>query len=510
MNNIITYTLGIHSLDNNAQNMVKKEIYWLNTSNESDVKILLDQVVRLNQNLVVNIDERFNNHIGKLDNNVDIRKRNKLFNKVKFNFGLNAKDYVKQIKLNKNTLIILSIPDIDFKNIDNAILYKLLKNIKLASIKYNCAICFISNNANPAELKKILIDKFKVLSGFALLSNLPSGYQYDIVYWLNQHTLLSNKQINLHIQDNQLVLSVENEKSVNYKNDKNIFYINSKIIDNKNLHSDNWVLVNSNKALLEIASKSYSSTLVLSIDKVDEIDELAENIHHIRSTRGEYLKIVIVELKPCIRFSDERLLLACGANVMVHNGTSETHLFSLLESIQNQIYSNILPNNVKLLVDGMKPLRIKGFIPPQEFKDSITTLMSNTLLPEDGKGLLFVFKAVEGLHPKQTLSLCRIRRFGDIVTIDSENIYLFLSSCRLSDRESALRNIFQLPIDSIFKNKAVYSRDKDIQKHLLPLSSTKFEHYAVEIEVPELEGKAQLLVNDPKVYIPKPATLKFK
>lgn len=506
MNNTVTYALGINYLDGNAQNMKPKEIYWLNTK-KTDIKNFINQVMLFNNDckLNVNIDSKVHNYYqNKVDNAYEDNRIN-LFNRRKFSNTLNLKEYIKQLKMHKNSLVVFFIPN----EYLTASLGVFLKNIKLACIKYNCSVLFISDSNSTHQLKDLLVNKFKLLSGFSLLTHPPQGYILDICYWFSVNTILSNEQLALTLRDNKLMLDNKTENTINYRNDSNIYYIHEKVMANKILHSDNWISIKSNKEIINIAEHSYSATLVLSINEIGDIDELAEKIHHIRSIRGKHLKLVVAEVTPCIRSSDERLLLTCGANLVIRYGTTLTQFLSLLESIQNQTYSKALLNDIHPVIEGMKALRIKGFVSPDNFMDSINILLGNEFLPEDARGLLFIFTTVNGLPAKQALPLCKIRRHGDILTILDNNIYLFLSSCRLVDEQKALSNIFQLPIEHIFKNKQVFNRDKDIRKHVTAFRNSQLIQNVIENANTEIQDIPANLVSKKQPYTPKPVTLKF-
>lgn len=110
----------------------------------------------------------------------------------------------------------------------------------------------------------------------------------------------------------------------------------------------------------------------------------------------------------------------------------------------------------------MQPLQQKGFLKLDAFCDSVNQLIGNTLLPENGKGLLVALRPVPELRPEQALTLCKPRRFGDLVTILGDRLYLFLSSCHFNDLDRALKFIFTLPHDDLFSNRMVWFEDNQI------------------------------------------------
>ncbi|SUH34215.1 protease [Salmonella enterica subsp. enterica] len=69
-------------------------------------------------------------------------------------------------------------------------------------------------------------------------------------------------------------------------------------------------------------------------------------------------------------------------------------------------------------------------------------MMSNTLLPADGKGVLVALRPVPGIRVEQALTLCRPNRTGDIMTIGGNRLVLFLSFCRVNDLDTAFKPYF--------------------------------------------------------------------
>jgi len=110
----------------------------------------------------------------------------------------------------------------------------------------------------------------------------------------------------------------------------------------------------------------------------------------------------------------------------------------------------------------LQPLHEKGYLRLDAFCQSVSQLISNTLLPENDKGLLVALRPVPQLQPQQILTLCKPRRFGDLVTVLEDRVILFLSSCRYNDLDKALKYIFSLPHDELFANRMVWFEDNHI------------------------------------------------
>lgn len=202
--------------------------------------------------------------------------------------------------------------------------------------------------------------------------------------------------------------------------------------------------------------------MVFSLQNSDQIPTLAGQVHSLRRMRGSGIKIVVREMQTALRYSDERLLLACGVNSLVPFSAPLSHFLTALEGIQGQSYNRHVPADLSMLIKSMQPVQERGFLPLEVFCPSVTRLVNNTLLPENGKGLLVALRPVSELTAEQTLTLCKPRRYGDLVTLVENRLYLFLSSCRFNDLDTALKFIFRLPYDEIFANRLVWYEDVQI------------------------------------------------
>ena len=62
--------------------------------------------------------------------------------------------------------------------------------------------------------------------------------------------------------------------------------------------------------------------------------------------------------------------------------------------------------------------------------------------------------------------------FGHRVPHIGERLYLFLSSCRYNDLDTALKFIFRLPPDEIFTNRLVWFEDLQILSEVRQMAGT--------------------------------------
>lgn len=79
----------------------------------------------------------------------------------------------------------------------------------------------------------------------------------------------------------------------------------------------------------------------------NQIETLARQIHTLRRQRGSALKIVVRENNTSLRATDERLLLGCGANMVIPWNAPLSRCLTLIESVQGSsstaTYRKIFP-----------------------------------------------------------------------------------------------------------------------------------------------------------------------
>nr|UKE85486.1 hypothetical protein KXZ65_11310 [Pectobacterium sp. PL152] len=92
--------------------------------------------------------------------------------------------------------------------------------------------------------------------------------------------------------------------------------------------------------LVQTGMLTNSATLVFALNQTSQVDTLVKQVHSLRRQRGELLKIVVREMKPCLRASDERLLLACGASIIVSHSESLSRFYRGLKAYRGSALPN--------------------------------------------------------------------------------------------------------------------------------------------------------------------------
>jgi len=333
------------------------------------------------------------------------------------------------------------------------------------------ALLIISFGSVINTLRGQLQTLYRHVDGLAQLDWQQDSWDYRINWWANGGGMLADRELRLALNMDQFTLQEQEQSAPLTLNDETLWLAEKSVLEGAPPLSNQWTLYEDNTDLHNRAQQANAATVIFSLQHNDQIPTLAEQIHNLRRTRGSGLKIVVREMRPSLRYSDERLLLACGVNSIVPVNATMSRFLTMLEGIQGQSYNRHVPADLQALMKSMQPLQARGYLTLPEFCQSVTLLVNNTLLPENGKGLLVALRPVPELKPEQALTLCKPRRYGDLVTLVGDRLYLFLSSCRFSDLNTALKFIFQLPHDEIFSNRLVWHEDLQILSEVRQMTS---------------------------------------
>ncbi len=366
-----------------------------------------------------------------------------------------------------------------------------VKKIHRALADNSITLLIITFGSGLNNLRNQLQNFYRHVEGLAQLDWQQDSWNYRINWWMNGENMLADRALRFILNENRFALIDQTEQNTPLTlNDEQLYLADNIVLEGAPPLSKQWSLFEGNTHVYHRAQQAHAATVIFSLQHNDKIPQLAEQIHSLRRTRGNGLKIVVREMQTPLRYSDERLLLACGVSAIVSSNAPMSRFLILLESLQGQTYNRHVPADLSALMQSMQPLQERGYLPLTAFCHSVTLLVNNTLLPENGKGLLVALRPVPELKPEQALTLCKPRRYGDFVTLIDDRLYLFLSSCRFSDLNTALKFIFHLPHDEIFTNRLVWYEDLQILS-----------------EVRQMAGKVPGAWQDlPAPHIAKPAT----
>ncbi|CAI1067749.1 cellulose biosynthesis protein BcsE [Serratia ficaria] len=330
--------------------------------------------------------------------------------------------------------------------------------------RQGCTLLILSHGSGVNKLKGQLSAQHRILNGLSSLQWQQDSAQYLVNWWSTENGINANQLLTLYAGERGWQGDEDGKKPspTAIRSDEGHYLAERSILEGAPPLSANWQLLDSNAQLAQHGMLTLSATLIFALYQSDQIDALAHQIHGLRRSRGSGLKIAVREMSASLRYSDERLLLACGANLIVPHVAPLSRFLTMLEGIQGQRFARHVPADIDVLLAGLRPLQLKGYMRPHDFSQAVSSLMGNTLLPEDGKGVMVALRPAPGLRAEQAMTLCHLRRFGDVMTVVQGRLVLFLSTCRINDLDTALKFIFRLPVDEAFSNRVVWHQDVDI------------------------------------------------
>ncbi|MGP2762456.1 cellulose biosynthesis protein BcsE [Serratia marcescens] len=343
--------------------------------------------------------------------------------------------------------------------------------------RQGCTLLILSHGGGINKLKGQLSAQHRILNGLSSLQWQQDSAQYLVNWWSTENGINANQLLTLYAAEGGWQGEEENSQPspTALRSDEGLYLAERSILEGAPPLSANWQLLDSNDELAQHGMLRLSATLIFALYQSDQIDHLAHQIHTLRRSRGNGLKIAVREMSASLRYSDERLLLACGANLIVPHVAPLSRFLTMLEGIQGQRFSRHVPADIDALLAGLRPLQLKGYMRPEPFSQAVLSLMGNTLLPEDGKGVMVALRPATGLRAEQAMTLCHLRRFGDVMTVVQGRLVLFLSTCRINDLDTALRFIFRLPVDEAFSNRVVWHQDVDIISEIKRMAQGRWQ-----------------------------------
>lgn len=485
----LSFTLGIEQVQNELIEMQPPGCYWLTVNRPEDARRLARQVMGAQQALtLISAGEKPQSLLEPALSSGPARipfyslaeKRRAL---------LDLPEDLARI-LSAKPRLILFFNDFSYiEKLSPTELISWIKKINKTLAARNCCLLIMTSGSGVNNLRQTLLSSFRQLNGLAHLEYQQDSWNYRVSWWCHNQRLMADRALRLTAAMTGFAAIRDDEQNTPLTlNDEAVCIAERQVLEGAPPLSSHWQLFDSNEMVTSRAQQADSATVIFCLNHNDEIRALAQDVHSLRRARGAALKIVVREMQTSLRYSDERLLLACGVNAIVPFGAPMSRFLTTLESIQGQRYSRHVPADLEALLQSLQPLQQKGFLPLDDFCQAVTQLVSNTLLPENGKGLLVALRPVPELRPEQALTLCKPRRYGDLVTLRDDRLYLFLSSCRYNDLDTALKFIFRLPHDELFSNRLVWFEDLQILSEIRQMKALVLN--AWKDRPPELKAAA--------------------
>ncbi|WP_174510202.1 cellulose biosynthesis protein BcsE [Klebsiella oxytoca] len=464
------YTLGISSLWDEVCHMPVGGVWWLNVDRHEDAISILNQTLASQDKDCKVAAIVMGNTPGKIIS-VDPQRGPAKIAAFTMPDSTEALEELHRDLLCSldpdNYLFILLGSENAWQNIKKEQLCRWAEKSHRWTKYHHCSLLVLNSGQDVDKQLTPLLNEYRSLSGLASLRYQGDSFLFDIAFWGSEKGMSAQQQLTILHGDDGWHLAQDEETLVQPRSDEKVVLSNLRVLEGAPALSEYWALFDTNDGVFNAARKSQAATLLFSVTQNEQIEQLGRYIHTLRKQRGSALKIVVREQTPSLRTTDERLLLSSGANMVIPSNAPLSRCLTLIESVQKQKFTRHIPEEFDTLLTWSQPLNLRGFRKWGDFCSAVHNVMTNTMLPEDSKGVMVALRPAPGLRVEQALTLCRPNRMGDIMTIGNNRLVLFLSFCRVNDLDTALNHIFPLPTGDIFSNRMVWFEDKQITAEIL-------------------------------------------
>ena len=493
------YTLGISSLWDEVCHMPNGGVWWVNLDRYADAVSLLNQTLAAQakgcQAAVIVMGEKPHKIVTLEEHRGP--ESVALFSMPAHAQGLEEMHRDLLCSLDPaNHLFILLCAENAWTNIKTAQLYNWLDKSHRWTKYHHCSLLVLNSGHDTDQQRSSLLNQYRSLSGLASLRDQGDSFLFDIAYWGSEKGMSAQQQLVVLADREGWKLAQNEETTVQPRSDEKVMLSNLRVLEGAPALSEYWTIFDTNDAVFNAARSAQAATVLFSITQNEQIEPLARNIHTLRRQRGSALKIVVREQTLALRATDERLLLSSGANMVIPYATPLSRCLTLIESVQKQKFSRHIPEDFATLLARTLPLKLRGYQPWEDFCRAVYNTMTDTTLPEDGKGVLVALRPAPGLRVEQALTMCKPSRMGDIMTIGNNRLVLFLSFCRINDLDAALNHIFPLSTGDIFSNRKVWFEDKQITGEILLMRETVPEKWNTPLPVTAIKHDTVNAVHD--------------
>jgi cellulose biosynthesis protein BcsE len=347
------------------------------------------------------------------------------------------------------SVLVLLLPSASLDSVKPAYLQRWCNDTRDWLRKGGATLLVVGHGPAP-HLHDALLALNEHVSGLAQLYRRDSGIFYQLNFWHSALGVCGSQAFELEVAAKGLAFSASErlQPIAPRTDDQRIYLTQRAALEGAAPLSDQWRVFERRDDLLQQAAQARAATVVLAIDSNRDVESLGHQLHALRERCGVFVKIVVREIEPCLRYRDERLLLACGANLIVPFKTQLAHFLSLVDSIQGQAWRYRQAPNIDALLDRLRPPPQRGLLSPSDF----IILLEQVYGGASGElaHQLLKLRPHGDLPLRQYMKQITLRRFGDVACVLDGNFYLFLFACRGDGLEPALGNICRLPWRDIF------------------------------------------------------------
>ncbi|MEI6415987.1 MAG: BcsE family c-di-GMP-binding protein [Pseudomonadota bacterium] len=183
-----------------------------------------------------------------------------------------------------------------------------------------CTLLVLSHGDDSAMLSARLLPLNHLLSGLAHLLRKQGRVHYLRQYWRNSLSVTGARELILEPGDNGFSLLETAPLALRGGNDEDLILAQVAVLEGAPRLSSHWEVFDNLDDLFLRALQAQSATVIFAMTGNAQVADLARRIHSLRTQRGATIKLVVREMKPCLRHNDEQVLL-----LWYHFGDSRRH-----------------------------------------------------------------------------------------------------------------------------------------------------------------------------------------
>lgn len=350
------------------------------------------------------------------------------------------------------SLLLMMLPASSWHTFDAEDLRQWCGGLRRWLSERRCTLLVLSHGQAP-QLHAELVRLNEDLSGVAQLYRRDGAIHYQSHFWRNERGVCGAQLFDLDLLVSGFgVARDEQARSEPTRTDDQRLYLAQRsVLENTSALSRQWKVFERRIDLLQQASQARAASVLVAVESDQQVEVLARDLYALRERCGRTLKIVVREMEPCLRYRDERLLMSCGANLIVPFGIPLSRFFSLVDSVQGQVWNRRHSGgDLEALLKRLRAPTMRGLLSPREFLSALEQIYGGACGEVEHQ--LLRLQPPPSLTIEQCLYQVSLRRFGDIATVVEGVFYVFLFACRSDGLESALGNICRLPWRSLFSD----------------------------------------------------------
>ncbi|WP_258632545.1 cellulose biosynthesis protein BcsE [Pseudomonas sp. B21-028] len=348
------------------------------------------------------------------------------------------------------SLLLLMLPASSWQAFDAVRLQRWCSELRCWLREQRCTLLVLGYGQAP-QLHAELTRLNEHLSGLAQLYRRDGGIHYQSHFWHNDQGVCGAREFELDLLDSGfgLVQAEQATPPPTRTDDQRIYVAQRVVLEGAAAPSEQWRVFERRIDLLQQATQARAASVLVAVESDQQVEALARELYQLRKHCGTALKIIVREMEPCLRYRDERLLMSCGANIIVPFGNALPRFFSLVDSVQGQVWRRRrASSDLESLLARLRAPTLRGLLAPQEFLSVLDRIYSGA--SGEVEHQLLRLQPRRALAIEQCLHQITLRRFGDIATVVDGVLYLFLFACRSDGLASALGNICRLPWRNLF------------------------------------------------------------